>query len=92
MGIPYHPGIKATVDGMAHILSRQGQSQTNAVKAQEYGNSVLGLARCFVGGLIKAKRNNDQLRCLLRKSRETLKSLAKQTARHAVERCLAPPR
>ncbi|GFW38700.1 putative histone-lysine n-methyltransferase setmar-like protein [Trichonephila clavipes] len=33
MSIPYHPGIKATVNGMAtHILSRQGQSQTNAVK------------------------------------------------------------
>ncbi|GFV11175.1 histone-lysine N-methyltransferase SETMAR [Trichonephila clavipes] len=42
MGIPYHPGIKATVDGMAtHILYRQDQSQTNAVKAQNYGNSVL---------------------------------------------------
>ncbi|GFU93363.1 uncharacterized protein TNCV_1860931 [Trichonephila clavipes] len=35
-------GIKATVDGMAtHILFRQGQIQTNAVKAQDYGNSVL---------------------------------------------------
>ncbi|GFV52799.1 histone-lysine N-methyltransferase SETMAR [Trichonephila clavipes] len=28
--------------------SRQGQSKTNAVKAQDYGNSVLG--RCFAGG------------------------------------------
>ncbi|GFU86549.1 hypothetical protein TNCV_4479851 [Trichonephila clavipes] len=37
MGIPYHPGIKSTFDGMAtHILSRQGQSQTNAVKVQNY--------------------------------------------------------
>ncbi|GFU67125.1 histone-lysine N-methyltransferase SETMAR [Trichonephila clavipes] len=48
MGIPYHPGIKATVDGMAtHILSRQGQSQTNAVKEQDY---VLGPTRCFLVG------------------------------------------
>ncbi|GFS87374.1 hypothetical protein TNCV_422451 [Trichonephila clavipes] len=39
-------------------LSRQGQSQTNAVKVQDYGNSVLGLARCFAGGLY-ASRNND---------------------------------
>ncbi|GFU85342.1 uncharacterized protein TNCV_2386471 [Trichonephila clavipes] len=28
-----------------HILSRQGQSQTNAAKAQDYDNSVLGPAR-----------------------------------------------
>ncbi|GFY03660.1 hypothetical protein TNCV_3092861 [Trichonephila clavipes] len=42
MGIPYHPGIKTTVDGMVtRILSRQGQSPKNAVKVQDYGNSVL---------------------------------------------------
>ncbi|GFU49639.1 hypothetical protein TNCV_3646841 [Trichonephila clavipes] len=52
MGIPYHAGIKGTVDGIAtHILSRHDQSQTNAVKAQDYGNSILGPARCFAGGL-----------------------------------------
>ncbi|GFV47324.1 hypothetical protein TNCV_4829801 [Trichonephila clavipes] len=57
MGIPYHPGIKATVDGMeTHILSRQGQSQTNAVKAQDYGNSVLGPTWCFAGGLYATKK------------------------------------
>ncbi|GFV11823.1 hypothetical protein TNCV_4888871 [Trichonephila clavipes] len=52
MCIPYHPGIKATIDGIAtHILSHQEQSQTNAVKAQDYDNSVLGSAQCFAGGL-----------------------------------------
>ncbi|GFS70380.1 hypothetical protein TNCV_4157951 [Trichonephila clavipes] len=76
MGIPYHPGIKATVHGMAgHILYRQDQSQTRAVKAQDYGNSVLGPARCFADGLY-ATRNNDQLRC---NSTEALKSIAKRT-------------
>ncbi|GFV69929.1 hypothetical protein TNCV_1982961 [Trichonephila clavipes] len=63
MGIPYHPGIKATADGMAtHILSchGHGQSQTNAVNAQDNRNSVLGPAWCFAG----TARNNDQLRCL----------------------------
>ncbi|GFR30198.1 hypothetical protein TNCT_460831 [Trichonephila clavata] len=86
MGIPYHPGIKATVDGIAtHILSRQGQSQTNAVKAQDYGNSVLGTVRCFAGGLHATReRNNDELRCLLRNSTEAPKSIAKQTAWHAI--------
>ncbi|GFX42426.1 histone-lysine N-methyltransferase SETMAR [Trichonephila clavipes] len=45
-----YPGIKATIDGMAtHILSRQGQSRTNVVKAQVYGNSALGPAWCFAG-------------------------------------------
>ncbi|GFX91024.1 hypothetical protein TNCV_2283161 [Trichonephila clavipes] len=92
MGIPYHPGIKARVDGIAtHILSRQGQSQTIAAKAQDYSNSVLEPARCFAGGLY-ATRNNDQLRCLLRNSKEAPKSIAKQTAWHAIKRCFAPPR
>ncbi|GFT94640.1 hypothetical protein TNCV_1990671 [Trichonephila clavipes] len=77
MGIPYHPGIKATVDGMAtHILSRQSERQTNAVKAQDYGNSVLGPARCFARSFY-ATRNNDQLRYLLRNSTEAPKSIAK---------------
>ncbi|GFT61508.1 dimethylglycine dehydrogenase, mitochondrial [Trichonephila clavipes] len=57
---------------------------TNAVSAQDYGNSVLELARCFAGGLNAAK-NNDQLRCLLRNSTEALKSIAKQTAWHITE-------
>ncbi|GFW43227.1 hypothetical protein TNCV_1349901 [Trichonephila clavipes] len=74
-----------------HILSRQGQSQTNAIRAQGFDNSVLGPARCFAGGLY-ATRNNDQLRCLLRDSTEAPKSIEKQTARHAVRRCFAPPR
>ncbi|GFV41178.1 HTH_48 domain-containing protein [Trichonephila clavipes] len=85
-------GIKATVDEMAtHILSRQDQSQTNAVKVQDYGNSVLRPARCFTGELY-ATRNNDQLRCLLHNCTDALKSIAKQTAWHAVKRCFAPPR
>ncbi|GFX61712.1 hypothetical protein TNCV_2591551 [Trichonephila clavipes] len=34
MGIPYHPGIKATVDRMEiRVLTRQGLSQTNVAKA-----------------------------------------------------------
>ncbi|GFT08538.1 uncharacterized protein TNCV_5024371 [Trichonephila clavipes] len=53
MSIPHHPGIKATVGGMStHIFSRQGQIQAKAAKAQDYGNSVLGPAGCFVGGLM----------------------------------------
>ncbi|GFT90006.1 hypothetical protein TNCV_4592981 [Trichonephila clavipes] len=92
MGIPYHPEIKATVFLMAtHILSHQGQSQTNAVKAPDYGNSALGLARCFAGGLY-GTRNNNQLRCLLRNYMEAPKSIAKETAWHAAKRCFAPPR
>ncbi|GFU88658.1 hypothetical protein TNCV_4443351 [Trichonephila clavipes] len=75
MGVPCHPGIKATIDGIAtHILPRQGQSQTNAVKTQDYANSVLGPVRA--GGFY-ATRNNDQLRCLLRNSTEVPKSIAK---------------
>ncbi|GFU04010.1 hypothetical protein TNCV_3214741 [Trichonephila clavipes] len=92
MGIAYHPGIKGTVDGIAtHILSLPGESQVNAVKAQDYGNNVLGPARCFAGGLY-ATRNNGQLRCLLRHSTEASKSIAKQTVWHAVKRRFAPPR
>ncbi|GFX16221.1 hypothetical protein TNCV_4704751 [Trichonephila clavipes] len=53
--------------------------------------SVLGQAWCFTGGLYAA-RNNDQLRCLLHNSTEALKSIVKQTVRHAVKRCFAPPR
>ncbi|GFY30962.1 uncharacterized protein TNCV_1629351 [Trichonephila clavipes] len=75
-GVTYHPGIKATVNGMAtHIFSRQGQRQINAVKAQDYGNSVLGPARCFSGELY-ATRDNDQLRYLLHNSTEAPKSIA----------------
>ncbi|GFX88851.1 transposable element Tcb2 transposase [Trichonephila clavipes] len=44
MGIPYHPGIKVTFNEMVtHILSRQGQNQTNTVNAQNYKDSVLSL-------------------------------------------------
>ncbi|GFT05592.1 hypothetical protein TNCV_1044621 [Trichonephila clavipes] len=92
MNIRYHPGIKANVNGMtAHILSCEGQSQTNAVKAQDYGNSVQEPARGFANGL-HAIRNNDQLRCLLCNSMEAPKRIAKQMARYAVKRCFAPPR
>ncbi|GFW59993.1 hypothetical protein TNCV_4864481 [Trichonephila clavipes] len=63
-----------------HVLSRQGQSQTNAVKAQDYGNSVLGPVRCFAGGHY-ATRNNDKLKCLLSNSTEAPKDIAKQTVR-----------
>ncbi|GFW10548.1 hypothetical protein TNCV_893431 [Trichonephila clavipes] len=92
MGIPYHLEMKAATDGMAtHILSRQGQTQTYAIKAKDYGNSAMGPARCFSGGLY-ATKNNDQLRCILRNSTEAPKSIAKQTARHAVKSCFAPPR
>ncbi|GFX34577.1 hypothetical protein TNCV_3658151 [Trichonephila clavipes] len=88
----YHPGIKATVYEMAtHIFIRQGQNQTKAVKAQDYGNSVLGPARCFAGGLY-ATRSSDQLRCLLRNSTKAPKIIAKQTAWLAVKRFIAPSR
>ncbi|GFV47500.1 hypothetical protein TNCV_5071681 [Trichonephila clavipes] len=73
---------------VTHILSRQTQSQTNAFKAQGYGNSVPGSARCFAGGLY-ATRSNYKLMCLLRDSTEAPKSISKQ-AWHAVKRCLAP--
>ncbi|GFV31827.1 histone-lysine N-methyltransferase SETMAR [Trichonephila clavipes] len=87
MGIPYDPGMKATIYVIAtHILYRQSQSQTNSVKAQNYGNSVLGPARCFAGELNTA-RNNDQLRCRLRNSTEAPMSIAKQTVWHAIKRC-----
>ncbi|GFW35225.1 hypothetical protein TNCV_1695401 [Trichonephila clavipes] len=91
MGIPYHPRIKTTVkwNGDTH-LSRQGQSQTNTVNAQDYGNSVLGPAWCFAGGLY-ATKNNDQFRCLLCISTEIPKSISKQMAWHAIKRCFAPP-
>ncbi|GFV45472.1 hypothetical protein TNCV_299721 [Trichonephila clavipes] len=91
MGTLYHPGIKATVDVIAtHILSRQGQSQTNAQSTRLWQQcSCTGAV--FSGGLY-ATRNNDQLRCLLRISTEVPKSIAKQTTRHAVKRCFAPPR
>ncbi|GFW39950.1 uncharacterized protein TNCV_5116331 [Trichonephila clavipes] len=65
--------------------------QTNAVKAHDYGNIVLEPAWCFVGGLY-ATRKSDQLRCLLCRSTEAPKRIAKQTARHAVKKCFAPPR
>ncbi|GFV23499.1 hypothetical protein TNCV_4782101 [Trichonephila clavipes] len=71
-----------------HILSRQGQSQTNTIKAQDYGNSVLGPARCLAAELL-AIRNNDQLS---RNSMEAPTSIAKQTAWHAVKCCFAPSR
>ncbi|GFT00714.1 uncharacterized protein TNCV_3114031 [Trichonephila clavipes] len=60
----------------AHILSRQGQNQTNAVKAKDYDNSVLGPVWCFAG-VLYATRNNDK-KCLLLNSVETPKSIAKQ--------------
>ncbi|GFV63405.1 hypothetical protein TNCV_2012101 [Trichonephila clavipes] len=58
---------------------------------QDYGNSALEPAWCISGGL-NATRNNDQLRCRLRNSKEAPKGIAKQTARYAVKRCFAPPR
>ncbi|GFV91227.1 hypothetical protein TNCV_897481 [Trichonephila clavipes] len=42
-----------------HPLPSRSQSQTNAVKAQGYCNSVLVPALCSSGGL-NARRNNDQ--------------------------------
>ncbi|GFY27566.1 hypothetical protein TNCV_910171 [Trichonephila clavipes] len=89
MCIPYHPGIKATIDGIAtHILSHQEQSQTNAVKAQDYDNSVLGSAQCFAGGLRPQEEQRSAAQVPTEhKSREDPKSIAKQTAWHAVKRC-----
>ncbi|GFX88017.1 hypothetical protein TNCV_5043531 [Trichonephila clavipes] len=71
-----------------NFLSLQGQSQINAVNTQDYGNNVLGPARCFAGGL-HATKNNGQPRCLLRHSTEASKNIAKQKAWHAVKRRFA---
>ncbi|GFW62971.1 uncharacterized protein TNCV_4453191 [Trichonephila clavipes] len=73
-----------------HILSLQGQSQTNVVKSQDYDNNGLGPMRCFAGGLY-ATRNNDK-KCLLLNSMEAPKCIAKQMVQYAVKRCFAPPR
>ncbi|GFW00079.1 hypothetical protein TNCV_3568681 [Trichonephila clavipes] len=82
MDLPYHPEIKATVDGMAtHILSHQGQS--GKLWQQCFGTSAV-----FLWWTI---RNNDQLMYILRNSMEAPKSIAKQMALHAVKRCFAPP-
>ncbi|GFU48308.1 hypothetical protein TNCV_2053921 [Trichonephila clavipes] len=66
-------------------------SSTVKIKAQNYGNCVLGPALCFAGGLHDT-RNNDRLGCLLHNSKKAPVSIGKQTARHAVKRCFAPPR
>ncbi|GFV42005.1 hypothetical protein TNCV_2838241 [Trichonephila clavipes] len=73
------------------ILSRQGQSRTNAVKAQDYGNSILGRVRCFAGGLY-ATMNNDQFKCLICNTlRRCSEDHWEKKARHAVKRCFALP-
>ncbi|GFW54351.1 hypothetical protein TNCV_3703111 [Trichonephila clavipes] len=62
MGIPYHPGIKAAVYGRAtRIFSRHGQSQANAVKAQDYGNSFLGPAVFCWWTLCHKKQRSTQV-------------------------------
>ncbi|GFT10822.1 hypothetical protein TNCV_1944551 [Trichonephila clavipes] len=91
MGIPYHPGMKATVDGMAtHILYRHSQRQAIAAKAQVYFNNDPGLVWYFAGGL-NATRKNDQLKGLLPNSTEAPKTITKQTAWHTVKSCFASP-
>ncbi|GFW19297.1 hypothetical protein TNCV_256241 [Trichonephila clavipes] len=75
-------------NGHTH-LSRQGQSQTNAVKANDYDNSILSPAQCFPGVLYPI-RNNDQLRCLSRNSTEASKKL--QNKRLDFETYTIPPR
>ncbi|GFX94053.1 histone-lysine N-methyltransferase SETMAR [Trichonephila clavipes] len=64
-----------SVNGDTHPLPSKPNKLT--VKAQDYGNSVLGPARCFAGGL-SATRNEDHLGCLLRNSTEAPKSIAKR--------------
>ncbi|GFY35006.1 hypothetical protein TNCV_5043821 [Trichonephila clavipes] len=96
MGIPYHLRIKATVDGMTtHILSRQGQ--TNAVKAQDYGNSVLEPARCvcvFCWWILYHKKvTTINSGAYYGSSEEHCKKHAvKRYEEHAVKWCFAPPR
>ncbi|GFX50119.1 HTH_48 domain-containing protein [Trichonephila clavipes] len=46
LGYPISPR-NPSIHILPHILSRQGQSQTNSVKVQDYGSSVLGQTRCF---------------------------------------------
>ncbi|GFW20202.1 hypothetical protein TNCV_1855261 [Trichonephila clavipes] len=74
-------------NGWTHPFSSKSKPNKHY---QDNGNSFLGLAWCFAGGLY-APRNNDQLRCLLSNFTEAPKSIAKQTAQHAVNRFFTPP-
>ncbi|GFV84743.1 hypothetical protein TNCV_4297251 [Trichonephila clavipes] len=87
-------GMKATVDEIVkHIVFRQGQSQPNAVKPQDCGNSVLGPARCFlVDFMTQRTMINSGDRKQQRNFTEAQKSTAKQTAQHAVKKSFDPPR
>ncbi|GFU56247.1 histone-lysine N-methyltransferase SETMAR [Trichonephila clavipes] len=59
------------------VIEQQScRSQTNAVKAQDYGNSVLGPAQCFAGGLnAQGTTTNSGAYCAtLRKLRRALQN------------------
>ncbi|GFX87369.1 histone-lysine N-methyltransferase SETMAR [Trichonephila clavipes] len=71
-------GTEAVSDSKVRkwVLKFKGQSQTNAVKAQGYGSSVLGPARYFAGGLMPQKITvNSSAYCVtLRKLRRELQN------------------
>ncbi|GFV14454.1 HTH_48 domain-containing protein [Trichonephila clavipes] len=73
MGIPHHPGIKATVDGIGdtHPLPLRSKQNKGCQRAN-YDNNVLGSAWYFAGELY-APRNNDK-KCLLINSVDAPKS------------------
>ncbi|GFQ89356.1 hypothetical protein TNCT_480921 [Trichonephila clavata] len=51
-----------TLESKQQLMEWRHTSFPIKVNVQDYGNSVLGQARCFAGGLY-ATRNNDQLKC-----------------------------
>lgn len=89
---PSHPHwIQTTKDGMVtHNLSHQGQSQTNAAKANDYSNCTLGQGWCFAGRL-NDMRNDNQLRCAHSTTLTKLeRAIQIQNKSHALRRNFAP--
>lgn len=58
------------------------------VEVQDYGKCFLGQALCFAS--LYAKINDNQLRQLLRSSKEAPKSNSKQSMQHAVKKNFSP--
>ncbi|GFQ64894.1 hypothetical protein TNCT_626861 [Trichonephila clavata] len=72
----------------AYILSRQGQSQTNAVKAQDYGKSVLDRRGDWLEDFVPQGTTQVPTAQLYGSSEDYCKTL--QTS-HAAKRCFAQP-
>lgn len=73
-----------------HNLSCWSQSQTNYIKVQDNGNSVLGQME-YLAGRLNGKRNDDKLRCLMYNFKEPSKSNSKLKA-HVPKRNFVPSR